>query len=88
MTIPPMSWQPIETAPRDGTPILAWAYMHDDGGPLYADRRSFMGEMPDYCVLFWRDGIGWVDWVSGSMDGPTHWQPLPEPPPFTPTKES
>lgn len=75
-----MDWQPIETAPKDGVPILAWGYMHDDGGPWFADRRSFMGEMPNWHVLFYKDGTGWVGWLDGSVDGPTHWMPLPPPP--------
>ena len=73
-------WQPIETAPRDGTHIDLWAggsrvpnaFYHDDWG--------------------W---TVWVRWVrnkrqasgppTGShrytgVESPTHWQPLPEPP--------
>lgn len=73
-------WMPISTAPKDGTPFLAWAYLHDDGGPMYEDRRSFMGELPFYYILFWREPYGWVGWLDGGIDGPTHWMPLPPPP--------
>jgi hypothetical protein len=64
-----MEWQPIETAPRDGTHILG-----------YAD-----GEMAAvYCLPTWYDD-GWSLSVSGkpasdSYFWPTHWMPLPKPP--------
>lgn len=80
-----MEWSPIETAPKDGTEFLAWAYMHEDGGPHDADGRSFMGEMPQLLILKWREPYGWVDVRGGgSYDGPTHWMPLPDPPGMKP----
>lgn len=67
-----MSWQPIETAPRDGTGIL--------GGWF---RGVFNKEHPwrHQGVTFWRDGE-WVnpDEEERSFYEPTHWQPLPAPP--------
>lgn len=65
------NWHLIETAPKDGTPILAWT-KHDDWG----DGRR---------VLWWGEHPT-VIWVTSWTDGhhhsyrPTHWQPLPEPP--------
>lgn len=75
-------WLPIETAPKDGTKILAWGYLHDDGGPYFEDMRSFMGEMPQELLVRWSDDYGaWQDRMGGgSYAGLTHWQPLPEPP--------
>ena len=71
-------WLPIETAPKDGTDILAALLFRDgcDGGIL---------------TIRWHDG--WGQWVmSGCIVGiqnnakddenadPTHWMPLPAPP--------
>jgi hypothetical protein len=70
-------WKPIETAPKDGTPILA----------LYADAWG----MRRYSVRYWSTGNwesgkeGWSDeWRQLRKDQPTHWQPLPPPPGDTP----
>lgn len=78
-------WQPIETAPRDGTDILGYSTEEDDDlNPQ---------------IIKWKDG-GWViSWDHTHMTGmkyynlpdgriiytghgqlPTHWMPLPEPP--------
>jgi hypothetical protein len=65
-----MTWQPIETAPRDGTVIDLW----------------FVGDwncrMPD---AEWSESLGaWFvrGRHSSYLDGPliTHWMPLPAPP--------
>ncbi len=66
-------WQPIETAPKDGTPILLFC-----PGSWYGDERV-VGCFGSYCcsVEFY-----WVDLASEgmSLDKPTHWLPLPDPP--------
>ena len=57
-------WRPIETAPRDGTGVLAntaglgrvVAYWHDEESQ-------------------WGTGLGYLD-----RDAPTHWMPIPLPP--------
>lgn len=66
-------WQPIETAPRDGTPILVF----------YGERIG----MDRYYVRYWdrgdwaTDKEGWVDhWRQIRPEQPTHWMPLPMPP--------
>ena len=59
-------WQPIETAPRDGTEVL-----------ITHGRTTVVAWWSD--IFGWRDwgDIGW----GGMQDvAPTHWQPLPEPP--------
>ena len=67
-------WQPISTAPRDGTHILLSC------GPevwfgWWQDRKKHAGEWvfadPD-CA----EGIN--GWIAGY--GPTYWHPLPPPP--------
>ena len=64
------AWQSIETAPRDGTKFLAW-----DGDELL--------------IAWWCDGGRWISdnlqqYHPGEYENPTHWQPLPSPPPITP----
>ena len=80
-----MTWQPIETAPKDGTHILVYgpsAGYDEDAPPL------------GFSVAHWYDDgvneLGWRGIVAGdNIDSysdldedtqPTHWQPLPEPP--------
>lgn len=71
-------WQPIETAPKDGTAILA-----------KADAPNFRGDNNSLVVVSWQDGF-WVAgggtmgerWATIRVDKETltHWQPLPSPP--------
>lgn len=58
-------WQPIETAPKDGTPVLAW----DEGAVCIVTWVSGDPVDPD----------GWYD-VRRLDPAPTHWQPLPPAP--------
>lgn len=59
-------WRPIETAPRDGTPIL------------------LCGQTGDRIVGRWSTAFS-GSWVLEAYDAigiePTHWMPLPSPPP-------
>jgi len=57
-------WQPIETAPRDGTEILAW---------FPPNRQAPTGART---IVQWHHG----DWYSPFFIAPTMWQPLPAPP--------
>lgn len=66
-------WQPIDTAPRDGTRILGWCGNYTD--ICYLENKwidSAVGLqkvwMTDSCVDF------------GGYENPTHWMPLPNPP--------
>lgn len=67
-------WQPIDSAPKDGTSVLLWA----------KDLR-FPGRM---CVAqYITDDIEWWHVTDGKFGpwplrgpSPTHWMPLPEPP--------
>jgi len=68
-----MNWQPIETAPKDGTEILTW----DD---LFGYQVAHWGEyehpLNETLETGWTDGLSPVLGDSGE---PTHWTPL-EPP--------
>ena len=72
-------WQPIETAPKDGTHILV--FERETG-------RHLSGHCPFHVVYYrisefgpdskdfppsWSDAEGWAY-------DPTHWHPLPSPP--------
>jgi hypothetical protein len=75
-----MGWQPIETAPRDGTPIDIWGEVGN-----HADEED--GRITD---AYWHAGLkGFVFWCQeleygdGALQfikSPTHWMPLPNPP--------
>jgi hypothetical protein len=85
-----MSWQPIETAPRDGTKVLGYCIAN---GIPYIDVIWWRGNVPRVCpTREWHDDPGYV-WRSAETDastrgwsetlpnpGPTHWMPLPSPP--------
>lgn len=63
--VPLPEWQPIETAPKDGTRVLLWRRaIRDQPAPIMADG-------------FWCETC-WV-WPY-ILSEPTHWQPLPAPP--------
>lgn len=74
-----MGWQPIETAPRDGTPVL-----------VYAERFGWEGSPRIVCAVYPKEHYnGWIIYGCGPtrhgeqvLDSclPTHWMPLPEPP--------
>ena len=67
-----MEWQPIETAPKDGTRVLL--IDADDAGTVCWGEWSDWDEVPE-C----RD-IGDIG-CNGQYDyQPTHWMPLPSPP--------
>lgn len=79
-------WKPIETAPKDGTEVLA--FRPDQG--VFIARWAWMEEVvprdqngdpiEDYDDSFadwWHDAWGWLE----RELAPTHWQPLPAAPP-------
>lgn len=87
---PTAAWQPIDTAPKDGTEILVW---REDCGPFMAkwtcvadlgttsdkDRDEL-----DEDTLFSWDWFGGDSEANFRCDGsevPTHWMPMPADPP-------
>ncbi|WP_019573403.1 hypothetical protein [Curvibacter lanceolatus] len=77
-------WQPIETAPKDGTSIIGWhakygaretkMNFYGEGSQGYADHMA--GKGPLECGWDWSEPKnGW-----GFSWEPTHWRPLPPPP--------
>lgn len=75
--VPLMEWQPIETAPKDGTPILGYF------------GRTAGDEPPDMEVVRFDEaqpfGGEWMTTMASPemVDEPTHWMPLPSPPSST-----
>ncbi len=66
-----MEWQPIETAPKDGTHVLLYrsgeyASLHEG----YWKLSHFGGS----------HAWGGAGWTFAGFDQPTHWMPLPAPP--------
>jgi hypothetical protein len=64
-----MDWQPIETAPKDGSFVLAY-----NAGSMFQD----MVEETMWIVQF--SGGRWRIALDGQSAQPTHWMPLPAPP--------
>lgn len=69
-------WQPIETAPRDGTQILSGRYSREDETVFIYGLTAWV-EAGHYG----RQEAGWSYWTSNLGRGdPTHWMPLPAAP--------
>ncbi|MBS0988955.1 hypothetical protein JK182_09810 [Acetobacter okinawensis] len=68
------AWRPIETAPKDGTDIIACGTQTFDAG---CDPEPFIN------IIFW-SGNMWQDGTIADQPKPTHWQPLPTRPNATP----
>jgi hypothetical protein len=63
-------WQPIETAPEDGSSFLGYG-------------RTIKGEINQYFIAYYRAGgytEGWADTFSGTALYLDYWMPLPKPP--------
>ena len=82
-----MEWQPIETAPKDGTEILA-LYPVTVHGVRKADYSIVRWERTHNSIHRWvaqadgqraieSQGDTWTDYIEPFV---THWMPLPEPP--------
>jgi len=65
-------WQPIETAPKDGTFVVVFAEKNPNGRKV---RRA-----SPVCVAAKRGWMGWVATPGDYQVSPTHWLPLPAPP--------
>lgn len=66
-----MTWQPIETAPKDGTYVLAW------------QKESETPYVAQFIMNKWitdSDNFNDPNRYFTSFCKPTYWMPLPEPP--------
>ena len=73
-----MKWQPIGTAPKDGTEVDLWC--PDGHGGYRVQEAKWMkreyGPNGDYAWHAWNPEFEWEP----IPREPTHWMPLPEPP--------
>jgi hypothetical protein len=71
-----LAWQPIETAPKDGTRVLA--YWPDCYGNHSACQvETWFGPWAKgNSQMVWQSAFEWAD----GHNEPTHWMPLPAPP--------
>lgn len=88
----PAGWKPIESAPKDGTEILAWrsdcgqfiaSYTSADSFPMTQDELDAWDEE----TLFAKDWF--TQWPQAyrleGIEVPTHWMPLPAAPAAAPS---
>jgi hypothetical protein len=74
-------WQPISTAPKDGTHILVCRAWDADGKPIGDEAWGVFV----HNAAWWGNEEGWIVYCSMIQDPrlyfePTHWMALPDPP--------
>jgi len=66
----PIYWKTIESAPRDGTPFLA--FEHEEGFPL---------DQNDIEIFYWTENLkrfeSWYSHYSFTLEDEAYWMPLP-----------
>lgn len=72
-----MQWQPIETAPKDGTNIMVTCPRLGVCCPAHWDNDQYAKKPRPYWT-HWGERIWGITWVRN--DQPTHWMPLPAAP--------
>lgn len=83
-------WQPIHSAPRDGTPVLLWADAWDMTWGIQIGQSNGSGwETSEGSVADNDEGFDPDAEIDSDEEfdedanlGPTHWMPLPTPPYF------
>jgi ribosome modulation factor len=85
---PSAAWRPIESAPRDGTPLLLVVAGYQPSVGIWfvpPDGLTPRGKLAPRWLSIDPEGVfetdeGLVDYIEGSEYLPTHWMPLPSPP--------
>ncbi len=81
-----MDWQPIETAPKDGTVVDVWIDSSRYSDCWFGRPTHMCGEAGKYCDCCptydgWCDIFGYLTGEDGrKTESPSHWMPLPPPP--------
>jgi hypothetical protein len=79
-----MIWQPIETAPKDGTWILVWGGKTDENMEWWDEKDRNRPVTARWCSEsgrrsgYWRFASYDGGYLGDFVEDPTHWQPLPE----------
>jgi len=66
-----VTWQPISTAPKDGTEIDVWIGSERVVDVFWSHKRNA------WCRSEYEQNFGYVDYT---IQPPTHWMPIPSPP--------
>lgn len=76
------TWQPIDTAPKDGTGVLLWDAKRNVvvSGCWHVQPTSDTPNGYDPGWAWWAADDDVIVWDDDT--GPSHWMPLPEPPTF------
>ena len=74
-----VNWQPIQTAPKDGTRFLGFCEV-----PVYNEDAGNTAVEKEHVVAYWCGPLGILPYpyrgtITKGMRF-THWMPLPEPP--------
>lgn len=72
-------WMPIETAPKDGTPLLLYGGDHDSPSDYWGEELPSNIAVAWFCNKKWRY-CSYHSGYYGEWVNPTHWMPLPNPP--------
>lgn len=74
-----IKWHPIETAKKDGTPVMGRRSFADryTGKLHYEKHKTFWGKTSHVPMYGWNHGR---DVENLNLWNPTHWMPLPDPP--------
>lgn len=74
-------WQPIDTAPRDGTWVLVCGGITDDEDSARSHAVAQWSNYLNGGTTDWHWQFAWYDGgYYGRYEDPTHWMPLPPPP--------
>lgn len=71
-------WQPIETAPKDGSTIILWGKYHSEPVTAAWAPRGKWASRWDGVTVIEAQGDTYTDYAEPTA--PTHWRPLPAPP--------
>lgn len=82
-----MGWQPIETAPKDGTTFDAWCVARGSRGVRITDVRMRGDKSGFGFIVHMRDGVAWNYLDARNRNEaifppwtPTHWMTIPDGP--------
>jgi hypothetical protein len=78
-------WQPIETAPKDGTAVLLCWAINAGGKPIDWRTDPTTADVFVQVAAWWAGDNDWIVYCSMVREPslhfkPTHWMPLPPPP--------